>query len=85
MSTKKELEEKIKELETELKNTKESLLWKERAQDRSYNELYNINDILTGFGIAKEAEAEEGSGYKAQYSTLQRLSMLISLLTKKGE
>ena len=83
--TKKELKEKINELEIELEKTKSTLLWKEKAYERYYDELRNVNDILTGFNIPKEAEAEEGNGYKAQYSTLQRLGMLISLLTKKGE
>ena len=84
MSTKKELEEKIEQLEIELEKVKSSLLWREKSQERLYDELHNINDILTGFGIPKEQEAEE-NGYKAQYSSLQRFGMLIALLTKKGE
>ena len=83
--TKKELEEKVEKLEDELKKTKESIVWRERSQERLYDELNNINEILNGFGITKQAEAEEGSSYRQQYSTVQRLSMLISLLTKKGE
>ncbi len=82
--TKKELKEKINELEIELEKTKSTLLWKEKAYERYYDELHNINDILTGFNIPKEEEAEE-NGYKERYSTLHRLSMLIALLTKKGE
>lgn len=83
MSTKKELEEKVKELEDELEKVKSSLSWRERANDNQYNEIKNVHELLTGFGIEKETDED---GYKSQLSILRRLSMLISLLlTKKGE